>query len=42
VVFDGASVEWRRVPYDIERTKQLIYDNPNLGNHLGDRLLVGR
>ncbi len=42
VVFDGASVEWRRVPYDIERTKQLIYDNPNLGNHLGDRLVLGR
>jgi len=42
VIFDGESVEWRRVEYNVERTKQLIYDNPHLGNHLGDRLLLGR
>jgi predicted phosphodiesterase len=42
VVFDGASVEWRRVTYDIEKTRQLIYDNPHLGKALGDRLVVGR
>jgi predicted phosphodiesterase len=42
VVFDGASVEWRRVAYDAEKTRQLIIANPMLGNHLGDRLLIGR
>ncbi len=42
VIFDGETVEWRRVSYDIERTRKLIYDNPNLGNALGDRLVVGR
>jgi len=42
VVFDGTSVEWRRVQYDIDATKKLIYDNPHLDNHLGDRLVVGR
>ncbi|MBA3686178.1 MAG: metallophosphoesterase family protein [Planctomycetes bacterium] len=42
VIFDGASVVWRRVAYDVERTRKLIIDNPMLGNHLGDRLLVGR
>jgi predicted phosphodiesterase len=41
-IYDGESVDWRRVEYDVEATKRLIYDNPNLGNHLGDRLLVGR
>jgi predicted phosphodiesterase len=41
-IFDGESVEWRRVEYNVETTKKLIYDNPNLGNHLGDRLLLGR
>jgi len=42
VIFDGATVEWRRVPYDVEKTRKLILDNPMLGNHLGERLLVGR
>ena len=42
VIFDGNEVVWRRVEYDVERTKKLIYDNPMLGNHLGDRLVVGR
>ena len=42
VIFDGASVEWRRVSYDIEATKKLIYNNPHLDNHLGDRLLTGK
>jgi len=42
VIYDGASVEWRRVAYDVERTRRLIHNNPMLGNHLGDRLLVGR
>ncbi|MBA3846321.1 MAG: metallophosphoesterase family protein [Planctomycetes bacterium] len=42
VIWDGASVEWRRVQYDAEKTRQQIIENPMLGNHLGDRLLVGR
>jgi hypothetical protein len=42
VIFDGASVEWRRVAYDIEATRKMIHDNPHLDNQLGDRLLVGR
>jgi predicted phosphodiesterase len=42
VVFDGATVEWRRVAYEIEKTRELILANPMLGNHLGERLLVGR
>jgi len=42
VIFDGESVEWRRVEYDIEATRKMIYDNANLGNALGDRLVVGR
>jgi len=42
VIFDGESVEWRRVVYDIEKTRKMILDVPQLGQHLGDRLLVGR
>jgi predicted phosphodiesterase len=42
VIFDGASIEWRRVEYDVEHTRRLIHANANLGKHLGDRLLVGR
>jgi diadenosine tetraphosphatase ApaH/serine/threonine PP2A family protein phosphatase len=42
VIFDGQSVEWRRVEYDIQATRKLILDNPHLDNHLGERLLVGR
>ena len=42
VIYDGESVEWRRVEYNVEATRNLIYRNPNLGNHLGDRLTLGR
>ncbi len=42
VIFDGASVEWRRVAYDVEKTRKLIMGTPQLGQHLADRLLVGR
>ena len=41
-IYDGQSVTWRRVEYDVERTRQLIYANPHLDNRLGDRLLEGR
>lgn len=42
VIFDGESVEWRRVEYDIELTRRLILDNPRLENRSGDRLKEGR
>jgi diadenosine tetraphosphatase ApaH/serine/threonine PP2A family protein phosphatase len=42
VIYDGASVEWRRVAYDVEKTRKQILAIPQLGQHLGDRLLVGR
>jgi predicted phosphodiesterase len=42
VLFDDESVVWRRVEYDIERTRRLIHENSHLENRLGDRLLEGR
>ena len=42
VIFDGASVEWRRVEYDIEATRRLILDNPELEDSLANRLLEGK
>ena len=38
----AATVIYRRVEYDIEKTKQKIYDEPDLDNALGDRLQHGR
>lgn len=40
--FDGESVVWRRVGYDIEKTAQKIYAIEGLDRSLGDRLFVGR
>lgn len=42
VVYDGERVQWIRVPYDVEKTRQMIFAISDLGPHLGDRLLVGR
>ncbi|MFW5882203.1 MAG: metallophosphoesterase family protein [Planctomycetota bacterium] len=42
VVFDGESVVWRRIEYDIEQTRKRIYANDQLDNRLGDRLLEGK
>ncbi len=42
VVFDGETAEWRRVEYDIEKTRRAIHANPNLEDRLGDRLLEGK
>lgn len=42
VIFDGESVEWRRVEYDIQRTHKLISDIEDLHNSLAERLLTGR
>ena len=36
------TVEYHRIEYDWEKTKQKIYDIPDLENMLGDRLLTGR
>lgn len=42
VVFDGDSVKYRRVKYDIEKTRKLIYATDGIDNILGDRLVAGR
>ena len=42
VTFDGDSVVFRRVPYDMEKTIQKIYAIPALDDSLGDRLREGR
>lgn len=40
--FDGDSVVYRRVPYDVNGTRKKIYSIPDLDNFLGDRLVVGK
>lgn len=42
VVLDGNTVNFKRVPYDFQTTARKIYDNPDLDNFLGDRLVDGR
>ena len=42
VLFDGESVEWRRVPYDVERTVKKFAEIPELTPKLGERLRVGK
>ena len=42
LLLDGSEVSIRRVAYDVEKTRKMILDVPQLGQHLGDRLLVGR
>ena len=42
VVVNEKTVEFRRVPYDIDVTAQKIYDIPELDDFLGDRLREGR
>jgi len=39
---EADAVVFRRVKYDIEKTRELIYQAPGLENSLGDRLLEGR
>ena len=41
-IFDGDSVRYRRVEYDVEATVAKIHANPALDNFLGDRLLEGK
>ncbi len=42
VLFDGKTVRYRRVEYDIDTTVKKIYAIPDLENFLGDRLRDGR
>jgi len=42
VLFDGETIRYRRVEYDLEATIQKIYAIPELENFLGDRLRDGR
>jgi diadenosine tetraphosphatase ApaH/serine/threonine PP2A family protein phosphatase len=39
---EADAVVFRRVKYDIERTREQIYRTPGLDNSLGDRLVEGR
>jgi diadenosine tetraphosphatase ApaH/serine/threonine PP2A family protein phosphatase len=42
VLFDGETIRWRRVEYDIEATRSKIHSIPELDPELGDRLRGGR
>jgi diadenosine tetraphosphatase ApaH/serine/threonine PP2A family protein phosphatase len=42
VVINETSLEYRRIPYDFEKTIAKIYAIPELDNFLGDRLRDGR
>jgi predicted phosphodiesterase len=42
ITFDGDTVVWRRVEYDIEATCKNIYEIPELDDFLADRLREGR
>jgi diadenosine tetraphosphatase ApaH/serine/threonine PP2A family protein phosphatase len=41
-VFDGRTVIFHRVEYDVRTTMDKIYSTPGLPNYLADRLIVGR
>ncbi|MCY3021197.1 MAG: metallophosphoesterase family protein [Planctomycetota bacterium] len=42
ITFDGDTIVWRRVEYDVEATCKRIYDIPELDDFLADRLREGR
>lgn len=42
VILTDDALEYRRVPYDFEKTIEKIYSIPELDNFLGDRLREGR
>ncbi|RMF89394.1 MAG: metallophosphoesterase [Planctomycetota bacterium] len=42
VIYDGKTVEFRRVEYDFQETARKIYATPELDNYLGDRLRLGQ
>ncbi len=41
-IYDGETVEWRRVEYDIEAIQKEIYEIDELDNALADRLALGK
>jgi len=41
-LFDGTTVTWRRVPYDVDVEASRIYAVPDLDDSLGDRLYEGK
>lgn len=41
-LFDGDSITWHRVPYDIGETRRRILDQPEIDERNADRLEVGR
>ena len=42
VTFDGTTIRFHRIEYDLEDTAVRIYSTPGLPNYLADRLRVGR
>jgi diadenosine tetraphosphatase ApaH/serine/threonine PP2A family protein phosphatase len=42
VLFDGETIRFRRVEYDVDTTVEKIYAIPELENFFGDRLREGR
>jgi diadenosine tetraphosphatase ApaH/serine/threonine PP2A family protein phosphatase len=42
VILDNDTIKFRRVEYDWQKTRDKIYDIPDLDNFLGDRLGEGR
>ncbi len=40
-LFDGRTVHWRRVRYDVEAAAQSIFETPELPDPLGQRLIEG-
>ncbi|MBX9654220.1 metallophosphatase family protein [bacterium] len=41
VLLDDGVVTFRRIDYDVEKTRGKIWDNPNFDRYLGDRLTQG-
>lgn len=39
---EAMKIEFRRIEYDVDKTAQKIYDEPDLANMLGDRIKLGR
>ena len=42
VIFEDDLVIYRRVPYDVHKTRKLIYQIDMLDNFLGDRIVVAK
>ena len=42
VTFDGRTIEYHRVEYDVEKTAAKIFEVPELDNFLGERLREGK